>query len=197
MKIIVMGAGGKIGVEVISALAPNHTVISTGREVDYTDAESVRSMYRENEDFDGLVCVVGGDSVFKSFEELTDDDFAVGFQRKFMAQLNLVRIGTEFIIEGGSFTLSTGFLSHYPNPFSVATGPFNAAMDCAVMSIAPLMPRGIGVNVVSPAPVVPPDRAGRGLISAAQAAPYYVQCVEGDMTGQVLRAWGGLENVHA
>ena len=82
MKIIVMGAAGKIGVEVVSALAPNHTVISTGREVDYTDAESVRSMYRENEDFDGLVCVVGGDSVFKSFEELTDEDFAVGFQRK-------------------------------------------------------------------------------------------------------------------
>ena len=42
MKIIVMGAGGKIGVEVVSALTPNHTVISTGREVDYTDAESVR-----------------------------------------------------------------------------------------------------------------------------------------------------------
>jgi len=197
MKIIVMGAGGKIGVEVVRALAPDHTVISTGREVDYTDVESVRSMYRANEDLDGLVCVVGGDSVFKSFEELTDEDFAVGFQRKLMAQLNLVRIGTEYVNEGGSFTLSTGFLSHYPNPFSVATGPFNAALDCAVMSIAPLMPRGIRVNVVSPAPVVPQDRAGRGVISAAQVAPYYVQCVEGDMTGQVLRAWGGLEDEHA
>ena len=40
--------------------------------------------------------VVGGDSVFKVYEDLTDEDFVYGFQRKFLAQINLVRIGTPY-----------------------------------------------------------------------------------------------------
>ena len=108
--------------------------------------------------------MVGGDSVFKPYAELTDADFEFGFRRKFLAQLNLIRIGVEYANDGGSFTLSTGFLSHYPNPSSIATGPFNAAVDSLVLGIAPLLPRAIRVNVVSPAPIIPPDRVGQGAL---------------------------------
>ena len=55
------------------------------------------------------------------------------------------------------------------------------------------MPHGIRVNVVSPAPVVEPGREGQGLVTAAQCAEFYVDAVEGKMSGQVLRAWGGLD----
>jgi NAD(P)-dependent dehydrogenase (short-subunit alcohol dehydrogenase family) len=198
MKIIILGAGGKIGSEIVQALSPKHEIVRAGRnddvKVDYTDAQSVKNMFEQVGGFDALIVAVGGDSVFKVYEELGDEDFAYGFQRKFMAQVNLVRTGTSFANDGASFTLSTGYLSDYPNPASAATGPFNAAVDSFVRTVGPLLPRGIRLNVVSPAPVVPEGQASRGVVTAKQAAVGYVQSIEGAMNGEVLRMWGGLEN---
>ena len=59
-------------------------------------------------------------------------------------------------------------------------------------NLAPLLPRGIRLNVVSPAPVVDPGKEGKGLVTAAQTAPFYAEAVLGDMTGEVLCPWGGL-----
>lgn len=202
MKIIVLGATGIIGGAIVRDLGARHEIVSVSSrsgdlQADYTDGDSVRSMFQSVGSFDGLVCVVGGDSAFKPYDQLTDADFEVGFRRKFLAQLNLVRVGTDFAADGASFTLSSGFLSHYPNPASVATGPFNAAVDALATSLSPLLPRGLRINVVSPAPVVPSDRVNLGRVSAEEVAAFYVQCVESDFTGRVLRAWGGLENEHA
>jgi hypothetical protein len=55
-----------------------------------------------------------------------------------------------------------------------------------------MLPRGIRINVVSPAPIVEPGQEGQGLVTAAETAKLYVQAVEGNITGQVLRAWGWL-----
>jgi NAD(P)-dependent dehydrogenase (short-subunit alcohol dehydrogenase family) len=197
MKVIILGASGKIGREIVRALEIDHEVISASRggdvQVDYTQDVSVRQMFEQVGKVDALVAVVGGDSAFKSYEELTPEDFEHGYRRKLMGQIGLVRSGTDFINDGGSFTLSSGFLSHYPNPYSVATGPFNAAVDSFVQSAAPLLPRGVRLNVVSPAPVVDPAQEGRGVVTAEQAAAAYVQSITGDFSGRVIRAWGGLE----
>ena len=131
--------------------------------------------------------------MFKVYEDLTDEDFVYGFQRKFLAQINLVRIGTPYARDGASFTLSSGFLSDYPNPASAATGPFNAAVDSFVRTVGPLLPRGIRLNVVSPAPVVAPEQIDRGVVTAEQAAAGYVQSIEDTINGEVVRMWGGLE----
>jgi len=163
-------------------------------KVDYTDTQSVKAMLEQVGKFDAFVVAVGRDSVFKPYESLTDEDFDYGFQRKFMAQINLVRIGTPYANDGASFTLSSGYLSDYPNPASAATGPFNAAVDSFARTLGPILPRGIRVNVVSPAPVVSPDEAGRGVVTAAQAAAGYIKSIEGTMNGEVIRMWGGLEN---
>ncbi len=197
MKIIVLGASGKIGSELVRLLSPNHEIVRAGRkgdvQVDYTNPQSVRDMFEQVGGFDALAAVVGGDSMFKVYEDLTDEDFVYGFQRKFLAQINLVRIGTPYARDGASFTLSSGFLSDYPNPASAATGPFNAAVDSFVRTVGPLLPRGIRLNVVSPAPVVAPEQIDRGVVTAEQAAREYVQSIEGTSNGEVLRVWGGLE----
>ena len=197
MKIIVLGASGKIGRKIVRAMESDHDVISASRggevQVDYTQEASIRQMFEQVGKIDALVAVVGGDSVFKSYEDIRPEDFEHGYRRKLMGQIELVRLGTNFVNDGGSFTLSSGFLSHYPNPYSVATGPFNAAVDSFVHSTAPLLPRAIRLNVVSPAPVVDPAQEGRGVITAEQAAAAYVQSVTGDFSGRVIRAWGGLE----
>ena len=149
-------------------------------------------MYKNITQFDALVAVAGGDSTFKSFEELEDEDYRYGFERKFLGQVRLVKYGMDYIRDNGSFTLTSGFLSYYPNPFSIDTGPFNAAIDSFGRSTALLLQHGIRINVVSPAPVVEPGQERKGLVTAAQAAEMYVKAVEGNFTGHVLRAWGGL-----
>lgn len=83
-------------------------------------------------------------------------------------------------------------MSHYPNPASIATGPLNAAIDTFVKSTAPLLTRGVRLNVVSPAPIVEPGQERKGLVTACETANQYVEAVEGNMTGKVLRVWGGL-----
>jgi NAD(P)-dependent dehydrogenase (short-subunit alcohol dehydrogenase family) len=143
-------------------------------------------------EFDALISVAGGDSTFKAFPALDDDDYRYGFERKFLGQIRFLKIGESFVRDNGSFVLTSGYLSQYPNPASIATGPLNAAVDTFVKNTASLLPRGIRINVVSPAPIVEPGQEGKGLVTAAETAKLYVKAVEGNITGKVLRAWGGL-----
>jgi len=197
MTIIIVGASGRIGKEVDKALSDSHEIIRVGArsgdvQCDYTDTQSVRSMFETIGGFDSLISVVGGDSSFKSFADLDDEDYRYGFERKVLGQIRFLKLGESFVRDNGSFVFTSGFLSQYPNPSSIATGPLNAALDTFVKNTASLLPRGIRINVVSPAPIVEPGQEGKGLVTAAGTAKLYVEAVEGNMTGRILRAWGGL-----
>ena len=197
MKIIIVGASGRIGKEVDKALSASHEIIRVGVrsgdvQCDYTNMESVRGMFEKIGKFDSLISVAGGDSTFKSFQDLDDKDYRYGFERKFLGQIRFLKLGERFVRDNGSFIFTSGFLSHYPNPVSIATGPLNAAIDTFVKNTASLLLRGIRINVVSPAPIVEPGQEGKGLVTAAETAKLYVEAVEKNMTGQVLKAWGGL-----
>ncbi len=195
MKILIVGASGKIGREIDKALSADFEIVRVGAtsgdyQCDFTSNESVIDMFEAVGIYDHLIAVVGADSQFKKFEELNDDDYRYGFERKFLGQVRRTTHGQVNIRDKGSITLTSGFLKDYPNRFSIATGPLNSAVDTYVKNTAPLMLRGVRINVVSPAPIVEPGREGEGLITAAQCADYYVDAVSGDMTGKVLRAWG-------
>ena len=197
MKIIILGASGRIGKEIDKALSVNHDIIRAGSrrgdmQCDYTIPESVHKMFEKIGEFDALISVVGGDTIFKAFEDLDDDDYRFGFERKFLGQIRLLKLGDRFVRDNGSFEFTSGFLSQYPNPASIATGPLNAAVNTFVKNTASLLARGIRINVVSPAPIVEPGQEGKGLVTAAETAKLYVEAVEGSKTGQVFRAWGGL-----
>jgi len=197
MKIIIIGASGRIGKEVEKALTNRHEIVRVGSssgdvQCNYTDSESVRDMFNDIKKFDALISVVGGDSTFKPFTALNDDDYRYGFERKFLSQIRLLKIGEDYIRDTGSFTFTSGFLSQYSNPYSIATGPLNAAIDTFAKNSASLLPRGIRVNVVSPAPIVEPGQEQKGVVTAEQTAKFYVKSVEGNMTGKIFRAWGGL-----
>ena len=196
MKVILVGASGKIGSGVDRAVSANHEVVRVGLadgdvQCDYTDPESVRGMFAAIGAYDALVSAVGDDSRFLPFEELADDDYRYGFERKFLSQIRLMTLGQPTIQDGGSFTLTSGFLSHYSNRRGIATGPFNAALETYVEHTARFWPRGIRINVVSPGPVVGPGREGPVGLTSEQCAEAYVQAIEGKMSGQVLRVWGG------
>jgi NAD(P)-dependent dehydrogenase (short-subunit alcohol dehydrogenase family) len=143
MNIVIVGASGRIGGKVAERLSSNHDLIRVGARTgdllcDYTDPTSISRLFEQTGSFDALIAVVGGDSVFKGYRDLVDEDYRFGFERKFLGQVRLVRIAERFVRDKGSFTLSSGFLSHYPNQASIATGPLNAAVDTFVQSTAPL-----------------------------------------------------------
>ncbi|RTR38000.1 short chain dehydrogenase [Shewanella canadensis] len=197
MKVLVFGASGKIGRQVVKQLTTKHEVISVGSRsgdhiADYSDEAAVQSVFEKVTNLDAIVVAVGGDSIFKPLNEIGDNEFRHGAERKLVAQFRLVRYAEKYLNEGGSITLTSGFLSHYPNPYSMATGPFNAAIDTFVQQSAPWLKPGLRLNVVSPAPVVEAERVAKGLVSAEQVAAYYVDSIEGQASGKVFRAWGGL-----
>ena len=197
MRIIIVGASGRIGREVDRALSDRHDIVRVGMrsgdvQCDYTDNQSIFALFEKIGRFDSLISVAGGDSIFKSYHDLADADYRYGFERKFLGQIRLLQFGETMVRDNGSFVFTSGFLSHYPNIASVATGPLNAAIDTFVKSTAPLLDRGVRLNVVSPAPVVEPGQEQTGLVTAVETAKRYVEAVESDMTGKVLRVWGGL-----
>ncbi len=197
MKIAIFGASGKIGSGVVSSLA-SHSLIKIGRtsgdlHLDYTDTDAVKNAFGKIDRLDAVIVCVGGDSQFKHVSELTDDDYRFGAERKLVAQFRIVRLAENVLNDNGSITLTSGFLTDYPNPYSLATGPFNSAINTFVTQYAPMLQRGLRLNVVSPAPVVSAGQVRKGSISPEQVATYYQRSLEGNETGIVYRAWGGLE----
>ena len=197
MKIAIFGASGKIGKGVVDTLA-SHTLIKIGRtsgdlHLNYTDAGAVKNAFDQTDRLDAVIVCVGGDSQFKHVSELTDEDFRFGSERKLVAQFRIARLAAEVLNDNGSITLTSGFLTDYPNPYSLATGPFNSAINTFVIQYSTMLSRGLRINVVSPAPVVSADQVQKGVISPEQVATYYQRSVEGNETGIVYRAWGGLE----
>jgi len=200
MKIIIVGANGCIGSAVARALAADHEIIRVGRthgdvHADYTDAESVAAMFEQIGPVDACIATVGPDGVLKPYADLTDDDYRFGFERKVLSQVRLVTLGTPHLRDNGCFVLSSGSLSDRPKPTSVATGPMDAAIDVYVQSVAPLRPRGIRINIVSPAHVAAPGGpTPPGSITADAAAAAYLDALTSPNTGQVLRVWNGGPN---
>lgn len=192
MRIIVVGATGTIGSAVVTALSPRHEVIAVGNKngairVDLASMESIIQLFRTVEAFDALVCAAGR-AAFGSLDELKDADFQLGLSNKLMGQVNLVRIGRQYVHDNGSFTLTSGVLSREPMKGSASISMVNAGLEGFARAAALELPRGIRVNVVSP-PWVTETLIARKMdpalgLPAAAVAQAYVASVEGTATGQ-------------
>lgn len=58
----------------------NKARLSGDVQCDSTDPDSVRDMFEKTGEFDSLISVVGGESIFKRFAELNDGDYRYGFE---------------------------------------------------------------------------------------------------------------------
>lgn len=194
MHVIVVGGTGTIGSAVAAALLPRHEVVVAGRKtgvvsVDLALPESIRAMFQTVGKFDAVVSAAG-QAKFGTLDDLTDADYVFSFSNKLMGQANLVRIGRQFIADGGSLTLTTGVLGQEPIKGSASISMVNAGLEGFVRAAALELPRGIRVNVVSP-PWVTETLVARKMdpspgMSAARVAQAYLASVEGTMTGQTL-----------
>jgi NAD(P)-dependent dehydrogenase (short-subunit alcohol dehydrogenase family) len=194
MRVIVVGGTGTIGSAVVAALSARHEVVAVGRtrgavQVDLASPDSIRAMFQAVGRFDAVISAAG-QAKFGSLDDLTDADYLFSFSNKLMGQVNLVRIGCQFIADGGSFTLTSGVLSQEPMKGSASISMVNAGLEGFVRAAALELPRGIRVNVVSP-PWVTETLVARKMdpsqgMPAASVALAYLASVEGTMTGQTL-----------
>ena len=118
MRILVVGATGLLGKEIVGLLSGEHEVIDASRKgstvsVDISDKQSILSMYKQVGTVSAVVCVAGT-AKFAPLYSLSDDDFAFSLANKLMGQVNLVRYGIPHLAEGGSITLTSGLLAQYP-----------------------------------------------------------------------------------
>jgi NAD(P)-dependent dehydrogenase (short-subunit alcohol dehydrogenase family) len=195
MKIIVVGSTGTIGRAIITELKQRHTVVEVAHQhgdihMDITDAASIENMYRAVGKFDAVVSATGKVH-FGEFADMTAENYYTGIHSKLMGQVNLVLIGRNYINDSGSFTLTSGVLSHDPVRYGSSASMVNAALEGFARGAAIEMPRGLRINVVSPTVITEsmPQFGdyfhGYAPISAAQAALAYSKSVEGLQTGQV------------
>ena len=193
MRIVVVGATGTIGKATVAALAPDHEVLAASRrskiEVDMTNPESIRAMYRAVGRIDALVSAAG-DAKFAPFSQLTDANFQFSLGYKLMGQVNLVRSGMDAMNDGGSFTVTSGILARKPMPGSAAISLVNAGLEGFVRAAALEAPRGIRVNAVSPPWITDTLKAlgmdPSGGMTPEAAAQLYVRSVTGKETGAVI-----------
>ncbi len=194
MKVIVVGATGLIGKEVVKAFSAKHEVVQVGHKngdvrVDITSKSSIEEMFRKVGSFDALVSTAGG-AAFGEFEKLTDENYAFSLNDKLMGQVNLVRTGVKYVSEKGSFTLTSGILARDPMPGSAAISLVNAGLEGFTRAAALEMKRGVRVNVVSP-PFATETLKALGMDTSigtpvAKFPGAYVESVEGKRNGEVI-----------
>ena len=155
MKIILIGANGKIGELVQKALAGSgEEIVKAGRksgdfQVEIENRESVRKLYQAVRSFDA-VAIAAGEVAFAPLSEFTAEKWQFSLGSKLMGQINLVQEAIPFIKEKGSFTLVSGILNDDPIIAGVAASTVSGALEAFVRAAAIELPKGLRINVVSP-----------------------------------------------
>jgi NAD(P)-dependent dehydrogenase (short-subunit alcohol dehydrogenase family) len=183
MKILLIGASGTIGKRITPVFAQKYEVITAGRSsgniiVDISSITSIENLFKQANNIDAVVCVAG-DSVTSDLSLLTADQLYVGIQQKLLAQINLVLIGQHYLNTNGSFTLVSGKMGDRPGKGSAGKSVVNGGINSFVLAAALEMPRGIRINVASPAKVA--DIPNDDLIAG------YLKAIETSSNGEIIR----------
>jgi NAD(P)-dependent dehydrogenase (short-subunit alcohol dehydrogenase family) len=196
VRVLVVGASGRLGRAVVSALADRHEVLEASRSSDYVvdlnNPASIAGMYSSTGAVDAVVCTAGK-TPYAALGELSSDQWLTGVRDKLLGQVELVRQGTPYVADGGSFTLVSGVLGDDPIRTGSVAATVNGGINSFVRAAAIELPRGIRINAVSATvfeealdrygPLFP----GFKPTPVADAARAYVKSVEGAATGQIIR----------
>lgn len=199
MKILIVGGNGTIGKTVASHYKLNHEVIVASRsksdvQVDITSALSIQNMFEKVGKIDAVICAAGGVK-WAPFSELSEDDFYFGLKSKMMGQVNLTRIGRNYLNPEGSITLTTGILADDPVFMTTGAALVNGGLNSFVKAVARELDNGIRINVVSPGMVEDSVERighlfpGHNAVTMKEVLNGYRKSVEGRITGEVIRIY--------
>lgn len=198
MRVLLIGGSGTIGSAVASALREvGDEVVSVSRSstpsVDIVDLASIHALFDAVGVVDAILATTGK-VPYRMTPEATAEDFAEGFADKLAGQVNLVLAGIPYLVDGGSFTLTTGILAQRAVPGSVIAGTVNGGLESFVSTASLELPRGIRINAVSPTIISRLNSHStlfRGFPSVSQesVAQAYVRSTHGIETGEIFRVW--------
>lgn len=198
MKILAIGANGIVGNAVVNLLQKDHEVIPVGFSqgeltVDIENKKSIQDLFEKVGKVDAIISTAGNGAM-GSLKEMPDAGYDLVLKSKVMGQVNLVRLGLDYLNEGGSITLTSGQSSVNPLPGTAAISMATAAVNAFVMNAALELTNNQRVNAVSPGFVKETmQQFGMDSSSGVPAdivASYYQASVLGQHNGQVLNAIG-------
>jgi NAD(P)-dependent dehydrogenase (short-subunit alcohol dehydrogenase family) len=196
MKILLIGGNGTIGKKVKERLGGEHEVIVAGRHsgdvsVNLANTTSIQKMFETVGQVDAVVSVAG-EVKWDRFEILTEDDYFNGIKNKQMGQVNLVRIGKDYVTKGGSITLTSGITGDEPEFMTTAAAMVNGAIHSFVKAVT-LELDSIRINAVCPDMVTDSfDKLqtyfpGQTPVPMYKVVNGYIRCILGKTRGEILR----------
>lgn len=199
MKILIVGGNGTIGKKVSEHLAKKHELVIAGRssgdvQVDIADSHSIQTMFDTVGKVDAIVCIAG-EAKWGAFDSLTEDDYYIGLRSKLMGQVNLVRIGKDYLNDNGSITLSTGILADFPVATTASAAMVNGGIHSFVKAVALELRTQCRINVVSSGLVEDSVYKyedyfpGHNPIPMTKIVNGYVKSIEGHDTGLIIRMY--------
>ncbi len=195
-KIVVVGATGRLGRVVVGGLN-DYEVVRAGRsgpdlKIDALDFESVSDVFASIGTFDGLISCIGG-TPFKTFEELTMEDFALGLSKKCFSQLNLAKAAIPYLTENGSITLTSGIIGDEPILAGSCAAAANGALNMCVSTLAAEYAGKLRINIVSPS-IIENSVEDYGMLfdgfeptSKKRIVEAYRRTISAPISGRVLR----------
>ncbi len=199
MKILIIGGNGTIGKTVVSHFKKTDEVLIAGRTsgdilVNIAESNSIEAMFRETGNLDAIVCIAG-EAKWSKFNELTEEDYYIGIKSKLMGQVNVVRIGLNYLNQYGSITLTTGILADDPVVKTASASMVNGGIHSFVSAVALEVDNGNRINVVSSGMVEDAyDKykdyfPGHNPISMKKVINGYVRSVKGKGNGEIIRIY--------
>ncbi|SHG62119.1 NAD(P)-dependent dehydrogenase, short-chain alcohol dehydrogenase family [Salegentibacter echinorum] len=196
MKILVIGGNGTIGKKVSSHFKKDNEVLIAGRTsgdvtLDLADSNSIRKMFEKTGKLDAIICIAG-EAKWAYFDELTEDDYYIGLKSKLMGQVNLVRIGKEFLNPKGSITLTTGILADEPVAQTTSAAMVNGGIHSFVKAVVLEMENNLRINAVSSDMVEDAYEKYKDVFPGHNPVPMdkvinaYVKSVKGKVNGQII-----------
>lgn len=200
MRILIIGGTGTIGSKVSKYFKSKHEVIIGGRTncdiiIDITKSDSIETGLKQIGTLDAIICIAG-EAKWDKFENLSEQDFYIGFKSKLMGQVNLVRIGRKYLNRKGSITLSTGILADEPVEKTTSAAMVNGALHSFVKAVDLEIEKEIRVNVVSLGMVEDAYEKykdyfpGHNPIGMDKVVNAYKRSVEGKERGKIIRNYG-------
>ncbi len=199
MKIVIIGGAGTIGKTLTNHFKQEHEVIVAGRStgainVDIAESSSIQNFFDQIDKVDAIICAAG-EAKWANFKDLTEEDYYIGFKSKLMGQVNLVRIGQNYLNPKGSITLTTGILADDPVIKTASAAMVNGAIHSFVKAVVLEIENGIRVNVVSAGMVEDAYEKyeahfpGHNPVPMKKVVNGYIRSVMGKDTGRIIKIY--------
>ncbi len=199
MRILLVGSSGTIGRYLISKLSEKNEIIGASRnhpenQVDIENENSIRVLLEKNKNVNAIICCAG-EAKWRPLDELSSQDFILGFQSKLMGQINLVRYASKLLKAPASILLTSGILAERPVHGSTIASTINGALHSFVKSASKEIHPGIRINVICPGLIQDSYEKYKDFFPGFQPVSMdnllqgYQKALSGSMTGKVIEVF--------